>query len=66
MESLDKTPSQPSDRTVAGEEPGNGITRGSLLARAGAVAAGSALIASPLGLDLIRPRGAGAQAGGDN
>jgi hypothetical protein len=66
MESLDKTPSQPTDRTVAGEEPGNGITRGSLLARAGAVAAGSALIASPLGLDLVRPRAARAQAGGDN
>jgi hypothetical protein len=67
MDSLERTPSHSSGQTdAAAEEPESGITRSSLLARAGVVAAGGALAASPLGLDLIRPRGAFAQGGGDN
>ena len=66
MDSQEKTPSQPAHEADAvAEELEGGITRSSLLARAGVVAAGSALAASPLGLDLIRPRAAFAQ-GGDN
>jgi hypothetical protein len=68
MDSLDKTPPQPRNEAEAvAEEPQSGITRGSLLVRAGAVAAGgAALAASPIGLDLLRPRSASAQAGGGN
>jgi hypothetical protein len=62
MDSPDKTPHPPGSEVEAvAEEPGNGITRGSLLARAGVVAGGAALAASPLGLDLLRPRAAFAQ-----
>jgi hypothetical protein len=67
MDSLEKTPPQPGNGVEAvPEEPESGITRGSLLARAGAVAAGSALLASPLGLGLARPGSARAQNGGDD
>ena len=64
MDSQEKTPSQPAHEADAvAEELEGGITRSSLLARAGVVAAGGALAASPLGLDLIRPRAAFAQSG---
>jgi hypothetical protein len=67
MDSAEKTPPQPNAGADAlPEAPESGITRGSLLARAGVVAAGGALLASPLGLGLARPRAAGAQNGGDN
>ena len=67
MDSLEKTPPQPGNEVEAvPEELESGITRGSLLARAGAVAAGSALLASPLGLGLARPGSARAQNGGDD
>jgi hypothetical protein len=50
MDPLEKTP-EPSDPAEAiRAAPETGLTRGSLLARAGAVAAGGALLASPLGL----------------
>lgn len=61
MDSFDKTAPQAVDAEAAPEEPGNGITRGSLLARAGVVAAGGALAAS--GLSLTRPGSALAQNG---
>ena len=67
MDSLEKTPPQPGNEVEAVPEgPESGFTRGSLFARAGAVAAGSALLASPLGLGLARPGSARAQNGGDD
>jgi hypothetical protein len=65
MDSQEKKPPQPRDEVEAVEEPESGITRGSLLAGAG-VAAGGALLASPLGLGLGRPAAALAQAGGED
>jgi hypothetical protein len=64
MDSPENTPPQPSVEAAAvPRRSESGITRGSLLARAGAVAAGSALLASPIGLGLARPGAARAQDG---
>jgi len=66
MDSAESPPSLTSSEAKAvASEHASGITRGSLLARAGAVAAGSALLASPLGLGLARPGTARAQDGDD-
>jgi hypothetical protein len=67
MDSHDTTPQageQPKAAVEVQEGNESGLTRGSLLARAGVVAAGGALLASPLGLNLARPGRAFAQAGG--
>jgi hypothetical protein len=58
---------QPKRKAKADAEPGpeSGITRRSLLRRAGVVTAGGALAASPLGLSLARPGSAAAQTGGN-
>lgn len=66
MDSFDTQRPPADDAEAVAEEHQSGITRGSLLARAGVVAAGGALAASPLGLSLARPGRAFAQAPGDN